>query len=431
MIEIAIVAGLILLNGVFAMSELAIVSSRKALLRTMAENGHRGASSALALAENPGKFLSTVQIGITLVGIVAGAFSGATLGGMLTDVIMRTSVPPTLAPAIGYGGVVAVITYLSVVVGELVPKQFALRNSETIACIIAPPMTILSIVAKPVVWLLDASTRMIFRLLGLSEVAEDMVTEDEIKSMVAEAAETGVIERDEKMMIAGVLRLSDDSARSLMTPRTDIEWIDLQDPPKAIEEVLSSTKRSRIPVADGDADNIIGIIQVRDFVAAGSPLTPQGLRKIIRKVPVIPDTLGALRVVARLRESEIPMVLVHDEYGHFEGVVTPADLLEAIAGVFRSDVDVGEADDAIQREDGSWLLAGSLPASSLTDILGIAIPTRRDYQTAAGFFIEELQHLPRTGEAIETHGWRLEVIDMDGRRVDKLLATRIPEEILD
>lgn len=426
MIEIAIVAGLILLNGVFAMSELAIVSSRKALLRSMAESGRRGASSALALAENPGKFLSTVQIGITLVGIVAGAFSGATLGGSLGEILADAGVPASIAAPLGYGSVVAIITYLSVVVGELVPKQFALRHSETIACIIAPPMTILSQIAKPVVWLLDASTRAIFRLLGLSASAEDMVTEEEIKSMVNEAAETGVIERDERRMIAGVLRLSDDSARSLMTPRTDIEWIDLQDPPKAIEDVLRTTRRSRIPVADGHPDNIIGIIEVREYIAAGSPTTQQGLRKLIRKVPVIPDTLGALRVLARLRESELPIVLVHDEYGHFEGVVTPADLLEAIAGVFRSDVDVGDSEDAVEREDGSWLLSGSLPASSLTDILGITIPTRRDYQTTAGFFIEELQHLPRTGEAIETHGWRIEVVDMDGRRVDKLLATRLP-----
>lgn len=423
MIEIAIVAGLILLNGVFAMSELAIVSSRKALLRAMAEKGQRGASSALALAENPGKFLSTVQIGITLVGIVAGAFSGATLGGMLRDFFLEAGLPRAAAQPLGYGGVVAVITYLSVVIGELVPKQFALRNSEAIACLIAPPMTALSVIAAPVVWLLDASTRLIFRLLGLSEVAEDMVTEEEIKSMVAEAAETGVIERDEKVMIAGVLRLSDDNARSLMTPRTDVEWVDIEDAPKSIQTILDNTRRSRIPVAQGHPDNIIGIIIVRDYFAAGSPTTAAALRKLIRKAPVVPDTLGALQVLDRLRESDEPLALVHDEYGHFEGIVTPADLLEAIAGVFRSDIEVGEEDEAIAREDGSWLLAGSLPAPRLTDILGIAVPLKRDYQTAAGFLIEVLQHLPRTGEAIAIEGWRLEVVDMDGRRIDKILAT--------
>lgn len=425
MIEIAIVAGLILLNGVFAMSELAIVSSRKALLRAMAEKGQRGASSALALTENPGKFLSTVQIGITLVGIVAGAFSGATLGGMLRDGLLEAGLPRAVAQPLGYGGVVAVITYLSVVVGELVPKQFALRNSETIACLIAPPMTTLSVMAAPVVWLLDASTRLIFRMLGLSEVAEDMVTEEEIKSIVAEAAETGVIERDEKMMIAGVLRLSDGNARALMTPRTDVEWIDIEDTPKAIKAVLDSTRHSRLPVAEGHPDNIIGIIVVRDYFAAGSPEPVPALRKLIRTAPVVPDTLGALQVVDRLRESEEPIVLVHDEYGHFEGIVTPADLLEAIAGVFRSDIEVGEEDDVIQREDGSWLLAGSLPAPQLTDILGIPVPLKRDYETAAGFLLEELQHLPRTGESITIEGWKLEVVDMDGRRIDKILASRI------
>ena len=301
MIEIAIVAGLILLNGVFAMSELAIVSSRKALLRAMAEKGQRGASSALALTENPGKFLSTVQIGITLVGIVAGAFSGATLGGMLRDGLLEAGLPRAVAQPLGYGGVVAVITYLSVVVGELVPKQFALRNSETIACLIAPPMTTLSVMAAPVVWLLDASTRLIFRMLGLSEVAEDMVTERSNPSSPKPPKPGDRARR--KMMIAGVLRLSDGNARALMTPRTDVEWIDIEDTPKAIKAVLDSTRHSRLPVAEGHPDNIIGIIVVRDYFAAGSPEPVPALRKLIRTAPVVPDTLGALhcRPPARIR----------------------------------------------------------------------------------------------------------------------------------
>jgi putative hemolysin len=427
MIEIAIVAGLILLNGVFAMSELAVVSSSRPLLRSMAERGHSGATAAIKLAEDPGRFLSTVQIGITLIGIVAGAFSGATLGGALADFLADRGLPASAASAVGFGGIVVIITYLSVVVGELVPKQFALRNPERVACIIARPMTILSRVAAPVVWALDASTRLIFRLLGMSESNEDQVTEEEIKSIVAEAAETGVIERDEKRMIAGVLRLSDRRARGIMTPRTDVEMIDLDDDFPTIRSELADIRHSRIPVSSGETDNIIGVLVMRDYLAT-QPEDHAGLRRLLRKPQVVPDTMGALDVLDILRRADFPLALVLDEYGHFEGLVTPSDLLEAIAGVFRSDLEEGEADEAVQREDGSWLLAGSLTADDLSDRLGLLLPEKRDYQTLAGFVIENLQHLPTTGEALETDGWRLEIVDMDGRRVDKVLATPIASE---
>jgi putative hemolysin len=426
MIEIAIVAGLILLNGVFAMSELAVVSSSRPLLRSMAERGHSGATAAIKLAEDPGRFLSTVQIGITLIGIVAGAFSGATLGGALADFLADRGLPASAASAVGFGGIVVIITYLSVVVGELVPKQFALRNPERVACIIARPMTILSRVAAPVVWALDASTRLIFRLLGMSESNEDQVTEEEIKSIVAEAAETGVIERDEKRMIAGVLRLSDRRARGIMTPRTDVEMIDLDDDFPTIRSELADIRHSRIPVSSGETDNIIGVLVMRDYLAT-QPEDHAGLRRLLRKPQVVPDTMGALDVLDILRRADFPLALVLDEYGHFEGLVTPSDLLEAIAGVFRSDLEEGEADEAVQREDGSWLLAGSLTADDLSDRLGLLLPEKRDYQTLAGFVIENLQHLPTTGEALETDGWRLEIVDMDGRR-DKVLATPIASE---
>ncbi|WMT89493.1 hemolysin family protein [Pelagibacterium sp. H642] len=427
MIEIAIVAGLILLNGVFAMSELAIVSSSKPLLRSMADRGHPGASAAVKLADDPGRFLSTVQIGITLIGVVAGAFSGATLGAQLTEILIAAGLPSAAASALGFGGVVVVITYLSVVVGELVPKQFALRNAESVACLVARPMALLSKVAAPIVWLLDASTKLIFRLLGMSDSNEDQVTEEEIKSIVAEAAETGVIERDEKRMIAGVLRLSDRRARGIMTPRTDVEMIDFDDDFETIRSELARFRHSRVPVSSGETDNIIGVLVVRDFLAA-QPEDHAALRRLLRKPQVVPDTMGALDVLDVLRHAAFPLALVLDEYGHFEGLVTPSDLLEAIAGVFRSDLEEGEADEAVQREDGSWLLAGSLTADDLADRLGLLLPEKRDYQTLAGFMIDRLQHLPTTGEALETDGWRLEVVDMDGRRVDKVLATPVTAE---
>jgi putative hemolysin len=431
MIEIAIVAGLILLNGLFALSELAIVSARKPRLRTLVAQNRSGAATALSLAENPGKFLSTVQIGITLIGIIAGAFSGATLGGRLGVVLLDLGLAAHIAMPLGYGAVVVIITYFSVVVGELVPKQLALRNAEAIACAVAPLMKSVSIGAAPAVWVLDASTRLIFRLMGRDEVAEEIVTEEEIKALVAEAAATGVIESAEKQMIAGVLRLSDRKARAIMTPRTDIDMINLRDDPAAIAEMIAQTRHSRLPVADGDPDNMIGIIVIRDYLRGNRPSDVRGLRRLIRSAPVVPDTLPALDVLDTLRKSDHPLALVHDEYGHFEGVVTPADLLEAIAGIFRSDIDEVEDEEVVERADGSFLLPGGITADAMADALAIQLPTKRDYHTAAGFVIATLRHLPTTGEAFDALGWHFEVVDMDGRRIDKLLATRITPPIED
>lgn len=425
MFELAIAVFLILLNGVFALSELSIVSARKARLKTMAAQGSRGAASALRLAENPGKFLSTVQIGITLIGVLAGAFSGAALGSRLRDILYAEGVPDWLADPLGYGIVIFLITYLSVVVGELVPKQIALKNPERFAALVAPAMSLLSKIGAPAVWILDASTRLIFRLLGQHQVAESVVTDEEIKTIVAEAEAAGVIEGGEKLMIAGVMRFSDRAARGLMTPRNDVDWIDLGDSVEEIHQYLVESQHSRLPVADGGPETIVGIVQKRELLSALLSGQPLDIRSFVRPAPIVPDSMDAMRVLEKLRNSEVPMMLVHDEYGHFEGVITPADVLEAIAGVFRADVDEGDDDHAVQREDGSWLIAGAMPIDELADRLGLSLPARRNYQTAAGLVIESLQKLPKTGEITETQGWRFEVVDMDGRRVDKLLATRL------
>jgi putative hemolysin len=423
LLELTVALALILLNGVFALSELAIVSARKPRLKVMAEGRRSGAWTALALAEEPGRFLSTVQIGITLVGILAGAFSGAALGARLTAVLAEQGVPGRLADPLGYGLVIGAITYLSVIIGELVPKHLALRDAEGIACAVAPTMALLSRLAGPVVWLLDASTRLIFRLLGQKPEPENAITEEEIKTVVAEAETAGVIELDERRMIAGVLRLGDRPARAVMTPRTDADWIDLdRDDEAAIRALLAATPHSRLPVAEGDPDNMIGVVQARAILADMLAGKPFDIRANLRQAPVVPDTLDALDVLQVLREAEVPMALVHDEYGHFEGIVTPADLLEAIAGAFRSDEDAPEPD-AVRREDGSWLLAGSMPADEMADQLGVALPAQRKYHTVAGLIIGELQHLPATGERVEALGWRFEVVDLDGRRIDKVLAT--------
>jgi putative hemolysin len=423
-LELAIAVILIVLNGVFALSELAIVSARKPRLKTLADGGRVGAAKALALAESPGRFLSTVQIGITLVGVLAGAFSGAALGARVTDLFLAQGMPEWAAEALGYGLVIGAITYFSVVIGELVPKHLALRNAEGIACAVAPSMAFLSRAAAPVVWLLDASTRLVFRLFGRTTDNANAVTEEEIKTIVAEAETAGVIEVDERRMISGVLRLGDRAVRGVMTPRTDVDWIDLTDDEAEIQKSLIETPHSRVPVADGDADNMIGVIQSRELLASLLAGQALDLRAHVRTAPVVPDTLDALDALNVLREAEVPMALVHDEYGHFEGVVTPADILDAIAGAFRSDEETSEPE-AVQREDGSWLLAGWMPADEMAEQLGISLPDNRSYETVAGLVIGELQHLPSTGETIETLGWRFEVIDMDGRRIDKVLASRL------
>jgi putative hemolysin len=424
LLELGIAILLIGLNGLFALSELSIVSARKARLKNMADSGRAGAATALRLAEDPGRFLSTVQIGITLVGILAGAFSGAALGDRLTQILLDQGMPERAAEPLGYGLVIGSITYLSVVVGELVPKHLALKSPEGIACAVAPLMALISRIDAPVVWLLDASTKLIFRLLGQTTESDSAVTEEEIKTIMAEAETAGVIETDERKMIAGVMRLGDRAVRGVMTPRTDVDWIDVDDTAAEIREVLITTAHSRLPVAQGHPDNMLGVVQARELLAASLRDEPLDIRAHIRKAPIIPDTLDALDALEVLRQAEVPMALVHDEYGHFDGVVPPADILDAIAGAFRSDEGTAEPE-AMQREDGSWLLAGWMPADEMADQLGIALPERRDYETVAGLVIGELQHLPSTGEAVETLGWRFEVVDLDGRRIDKVLASRI------
>ncbi|WP_230530607.1 hemolysin family protein [Microvirga roseola] len=421
MLELIIALALVALNGVFALSELAIVSARRPRLKAMAEQGRSGAGTALALMEDSGRFLSTVQIGITLVGILAGAFSGAALGARLTRIFLDQGMPEGAAEPLGYGLVIGLITYLSIVIGELVPKQLALRHPESTACAVAPMMLVISKVAAPAVWLLNASTRLIFGLFGPATGNEATVTEEEIKMLVGEAESAGVIEEEERRMIAGVLRLGDRPVRGLMTPRTDVDRIDLDDDLEAIRTLLIETPHSRLPVSEGTPDNVIGVVQSRELLAAMLSGEEFNIRDHVRQAPVVPDTLYALDALAVLRDAEVPMALVHDEYGHFEGVVTPADALEAIVGAFRADAETPDPD-AVRRSDGSWLLAGSMPVDEMAEVLGVILPEPRSYHTVGGLVISEIQHLPNTGEHVDALGWRFEVVDLDGRRIDKVLA---------
>ena len=424
-IEIAIVIVLVCLNGLLAMSELAVVSARPARLKAMIDRHVSGAALALALGANPGRFLSTVQIGITLVGVASGAFSGATLGLRLTDVLISWGLGSGAASALGVGVVVAAITYGSLIIGELVPKQIALRDPEGVAVKVAPAMTLLSKVALPLVFLLDLSGRAVLWLLGQHNEGEEKVTDEEIKMLVAEAEHHGTIESDERRMIAGVMRLGDRAVRAVMTPRTEIDWINIDADEATTRKMLVETQHSRLPVGEGGVDSMIGVIQTRDILAALLGGKSFDLRKHVRKAPIVHDQADALDVLTTLRESQVPMALVHDEYGHFEGIVTPADILEAIVGVFRADADEEEPP-AVRREDGSWLLAGYMQADEMADHLSIELPENRDYETVAGYLLSHLHRLPATGEIVDAQGWRFEVVDLDGRRIDKVIASRLP-----
>jgi putative hemolysin len=425
-VEIGIVVVLICVNGLLAMSELAVVSSRPARLKAMIDRNVTGADRALKLGANPGKFLSSVQIGITLVGVLSGAFSGATLGERLSDTLELAGVPDRIAAWLGVGIVVAVITYASLIVGELVPKQIALRNPEGIAARVAPAMSLLAIIAAPLVFLLDISGRAVLWLLGQKGESEEKVTDEEIKMLVAEAEHHGTIESDERRMIAGVMRLGDRAVRAVMTPRTDVDWINLSWDEAAIRKAITETEHSRLPVAEGSVDAMVGVVQTRSVLASMLAGAKLDITRHIRSAPIVHDQADALDVLATLKESEVPVALVHDEYGHFEGIVTPADILEAITGVFRSDLEAEEEPSAVQREDGSWLLAGYMPADEMRDHLGIDIPENRDYETVAGYVLSQLHHLPATGECVDAQGWRFEVVDLDGRRIDKVIASKLP-----
>jgi putative hemolysin len=422
MLEVAVVLVLVLLNGVFALSELAVVSARRSRLRAMAEAGRPGARAALTLAEDPGRFLSTVQIGITLVGILAGAFSGAALGGRLAVWLSGIGIPQAVADPLGFGLVVALVTYISIVVGELAPKRLALRHAEGLACAVAPAMAVVSRVAMPIGWLLDASTDLIFRLFGHAEAPEEKVTEDDVRALVAEAERTGTIEAAERRMIAGVLRLGNRQVRGVMTPRGEVDWLDATAGEEAARTVLMRTAHSRLPVGEGSPEAMLGVVQSRELLAALLAGRPLDLRAAARRAPVVPDTADALDVLAMLRAAEVPMALVHDEYGHFEGVVTPTDLTEAIVGALRSDAEPGEEPAAVRREDGSWLLAGWMPVDEMAELIGIALSEERGYHTAAGYVLATAGRLPPVGGTVETQGWCFEVVDLDGRRIDKLLA---------
>lgn len=423
LIDIAVVLALMVLNGLLAMSELALVSSRKARLQLLAAEGNRGASAALALIDDPGEFLATVQIGITLVGILAGAFGGAALAEPLGRWLETW---PGVAPygaTIGFALVVVAITYVSLVVGELVPKRIALHRPEEVASLAARPMRLVSTIATPAVWLLKVSTDALLGILRLRGVRDSTVSEDEIKAMIAEGTLSGVFAPQERDMIDGVLRLADRSVRAVMTPRPDIRWIDLTAPELDIVDRIRAIAFTRFPACRGQLDELVGVVDVGDLLVMRLDGRPIDLATAAKPPLVVHDDLNVLRLLDLFRNARSHFAVVVDEFGSVVGVVTLTDILEAIAGAFPASDD--EAEPAIvRRDDGSWLVDGRVPVDELQGRLGLSVHTNGgDFHTVAGLILYRLGRVPVMGDAVETGGWRIEVVDMDGRRIDRVLVT--------
>lgn len=423
--DLLIIGALVVVNGLFSMSELAIVSARPARLKLRAEAGSRSAQVALELAGDQGKLLSTAQIGITLVGIIAGAYSGASLGGPVGERLAAMGLPVRFADEAGFALVIAMTTYLSLVIGELVPKQIALKAAEPIAIVAARPMAFLARAAAPLVWLLDTSSTLVLRLAGLAGRGGHDVTAEELEMIFAEATRVGVIEEDERALMTSVMRLAERPVRDVMTPRTELHWIDQAADTAALHQTIVESPHSLLLVADGSVDTVVGVLRVRDVLAAMLQGQAADMPALMKKPAIVPDQLDAMDALRQIQLAEVALALVHDEYGHLEGIVTPADLLDAIAGTFVAHGDDGDMPMLIAREDGSLLISGALPADAMADRLRIDLPEDRDYATVAGFALSVLKKLPQEGEAFTAQGWRFEVIDMDGRKIDKLLASHI------
>ncbi len=428
-LELIFVLLLTLFNGVLAMSELAVVSSRRTRLQAMQRAGSQGAAAALALQEDPQRFLPTVQVGITLVGILAGVFGGATLAVTLGGALAQWPLLAPLAAELAFVVVVVGITYVNLILGELVPKQLALREPEVVAALLSRPLTVLARVTGPFVWLLSRSSALILRLFPGHGAADKGVTEEEVKAVVAESVEAGALDREERHMIERVLRLADRPVRALMTPRTEVAWLDRNASPEAVSAALRAETVTRFVVADGRVDNVLGVVVAKDLLDQMLEGHGLNLSRALRQPLALPDNLSALDALERLRADALGLALVLDEYGTFEGVVTASDLLEAIVGELGPGPESGKPA-AVKRYDGSLLLDGMMALDELRQRLELAdLPPRAStYHTVAGLMLALLERIPREGDRIAWGGWRFEILDMDGRRVDKVLAVREASE---
>jgi putative hemolysin len=430
-LETIIILGLILANGVLAMAEIAVVSARKTRLQQRAEEGDEKAREALILAQNPEDFLSAVQVGITLVGVMAGAFGGATLAETIADWLQEV---PYLAPyseAIAVVLVVLAITYLSLILGELAPKRLALQNPERTAAALARPMLVISRITSPIVRFLSLSASLVLRVVGQKPELEPPVTEEEIKLLIEQGTQAGVFEEVEQDMVQAVLRLGDRRIDSLMTPRTELTWLDLSDPDDVNRNKILSSNYSRYPAVIGSLDHVVGIIQARDLLKTGLNEAPLDLRGAMIAPLFVPDSMLALKVLELFRTERAHMALVIDEFGGFQGIVTTFDLLEAIVGAL-PEPGVEEDIEVIARPDGSFLIDGMMDIDDFTERFDIPILPGEEqgyFQTLGGFIMTHLGKIPEPADQFEWGGWLFEVMDMDGRRVDKVLLTSHPSSM--
>lgn len=420
-LELLILLLLVLANGFFAMAEMAIVSSRKARLQQHAEKGNEGASAALELVSQPNDFLSTVQIGITLVGVLAGAFGGATIAGEMAAGLGQIQFLAPYSEAISVAVVVMTITYFTLVLGELAPKRLALNNAERIASRIAPFMRRLSRLVSPIAHFLSKSSQAILRLVGAQHSAAPPVTEEEIRIMIEEGTESGVFEPVEEEIVDHVFRLGDRKVSSLLTPRTEIIWIDINDSAVSIQQKITTSGHSRFPVAEGSLDKVLGVVLAKDLLAQSLCDQVIDLGAIIRPVPFVPESMPALDVLSRFKEYHAKIALVLDEFSGLQGLVTSEDLLEALVG------DIpgleGAEPEALLRADGSWLMDGLLPLDEFQKILDLEEVAVSGVETLGGLVMSTLGRIPAAGDMVHWQGTRLEVMDMDGHRVDKVMAS--------
>jgi putative hemolysin len=424
--ELLILLLLVIGNGVFALSEIAIISSRKARLQQWANEGRIRAAKALELAKHPSRFLATVQVGITLVGTLAGAYGGVALTNRLASTLAEWPFVAPYSRGIALGVVVVGVTYFQVVVGELVPKALALRHADSLALFVAGPMRRLSVIATPVVWLLGASTDLLLRLFGSKAYKVDSVTSEEVALLIAQGAQDGVFDDSQRDMVESVIELGDRRVNSIMVPRPEVEFLEVDASPNEVREKILETHRSRFPVCKGGLDHVIGVAHTKDMLAEVLAGREIDLATLSRKVPTIPETIPVLKALEAFKESGMPMALIIDEYGSLQGLVTLNDILEEIVGDLPSQDGQIEEPEAVQREDGSWLVDGMQAIDDTKEMIRIkSLPGEEEnsYQTLGGFVMNQLGRIPRPGDVFVVNGYQFEVLDMDGHRVDKVLLT--------
>lgn len=424
--ELLILVLLILVNGVFALSEMAIVSSRKPRLKAMAEKGNGGAKVALRLLEDPSKLLSTVQIGITAIGVIAGAYGATSLSDDLKPVI--ESIHPNLVPyaeEIAFGIVIFITTVLSLILGELIPKRIALSAPEPMAAAMAPLMALIERIASPLVWMLRMTTEGVLGILGLNRTRQEEVTEEELQSLIVEGEKAGVLDEEEREMIQGVMRLSDRSVKTIMTPRTEMVWLDPETSREDMLKEINESGHSRFPIADGDPDKIIGIVQIKELFSHLARTGVIDLKAVMHPPTFVPETMPVLRLLESMKGNAVRMVIVSDEYGGVLGLVTAADLLESIAGDDALGIDEALAP-PVRRDDGSWLVDGMTPVDEFEQLVGVrGLDTDEGFSTVAGLVMHLLKAVPKEGDKVEQEPLTFEVLDMDGRRVDKVLVRKV------